>query len=334
MDFALERLVTDPTCNVGGQARPTAGGVAQCEPDSGAFKQLVNQFGAAIAPTMLYPADTVGAAGFEVLVEGAYTTIDSGSDYMRRGTRGETASTGQAATENTDVPDVLQLYSLRIRKGFGFGLETGVQFGYLVNTSILAGGLDLRISLLEGFQRGGLGYLPDIAIGGGVRTTTGTAQMLMTVGSASAVISKPITIAKSGVLTPLLSYQYLWMWGDAGLIDFTPATSALEECGYQGPNQPGFPESSEDPERDGVPICTGDETDLENTATFEPARLERQRMALGATYRYEILTVGAQFSFDLVHAANSQAGDEGEDGALFEGTPNQYGFALQVGAVF
>ncbi len=57
-------------------------------------------------------------------------------------------------------------------------------------------------------------------------------------------------------------------------------------------------------------------------------------MAIGATYRYEILTVGAQFSFDLVHAANSQAGDDGEDGALFEGTPNQFGFALQVGAVF
>jgi len=333
MDVALERLVTDPTCHTagGGAIDDGNGSVRRCFPDNDAFKRLVNQYGMAIAPTAMYPARTTGYGGFEIALEGAYSSFNSGADYLRLGTRGSTdPSTGSAATENLSVPSLMQLYSLRIRKGFGFGLETGLSFGYLTSTSIIAGGLDLRWALLEGFRKGPLGALPDIAVAGGVRTITGSSAMQLTTVAPSAVMSKPISIAQSGVLTPWAGYQYLWLFGDSGIIDLTPATDALAECGFAGPNQPGF---STGPNQDGTPLCTsGESDDFNNNVVFSPARLERQRLFIGVNYRYEMLTVGGQLMFELVDPAVSQ--DSADDSTALEDEPKSVAFALQVGAFF
>lgn len=333
MDVALERLVTDSGCRTEGGAAVVdgSGGITRCFPDDAAFKRLVNQYGMAIAPTAMYPARTTGFGGFEIALEGAYSSFNAGADYLRLGTRGSVdPATGDAARENTAVPSIMQLYSLRIRKGFGFGLETGLSFGYLTQTSIISGGLDLRLALLEGFRKGIPGALPDVAIGGGVRTITGSSAMQLTTAAASGVLSKPISIAQSGVLTPWAGYQYLWLFGDSGIIDLTPATDALAACGFVGPNQPGF---SNGPGQDGTPICSsGESEDFNNNVVFESARLERQRLFLGVNYRYEMLTVGGQVMFELVDPAQSQ--DNAADATILEGEPKSVAFALQVGAFF
>jgi len=333
MDLALERLVTDPTCHTSGGAAidDGSGGVVRCFPDDDAFKRLVNQYGMAIAPSAMYPARTTGYGGFEIALEGAYSSFNAGADYLRLGTRGSVdPSTGDAARENTAVPSIMQLYSLRIRKGFGFGLETGLSFGFLTSTSIISGGLDLRLSLLEGFRKGPLGALPDVAVGGGVRTITGTAAMQLTTVSANAVISKPITIAQSGVLTPWAGYQLLWLFGDSGIIDLTPATDALTECGFAGPNQPGF---STGTAQDGTPICSlGQSEDFNNNVVFDPARLERQRLFIGVNYRYEYLTFGGQVMLELIDP--DQVQDSAADATILEDEPKSVAFALQVGAFF
>lgn len=333
MDFALERLVTNPSCRTAGGAAVDdgSGGVLRCSPDNDAFKRLANQYGMAIAPTAMYPARTTGFGGFEITLEGAYSSFNAGADYLRLGTRGSVdGATGAVARENTAVPSIMQLYSLRVRKGFGFGLETGISFGYLTSTSIISGGVDVRWSLLEGFRKGPLGALPDIAVAGGVRTITGTTAMQLTTVAPSAVMSKPITIAQSGVLTPWAGYQYLWLFGDSGVIDLTPATDALADCGFAGPNQPGF---SNGPGQDGTPICSnGASQDFNNNVVFAPARLERQRLFIGVNYRYEMLTFGGQLMLELVDPAQSQ--DSAEDSAVLEDEPKSVAFAFQIGAFF
>ena len=336
MDLALERLVQDPSCRTpSGQANPGASGFQTCVADDAAFKQLVNQYAMAIAPSAMYPAHTVGFGGFEIGIEAQYTTLNSDADYLQRGTRGSiNESTGVADISNTDVASMMQLYSFRIRKGFGFGLETGLQFGYLVNTSIISGGLDVRLSLFEGFRRGIPGFIPDIAGMGSVRTITGTAQAQLTVASVTGTMSKQITIADSGTLTPWAGYQYLWLFGDSGTVDFTPATDALDYCDYQGQNQPGYPDPGDVSGRDGTPICGagGSFDDFNNNQVFTPARLERQRLLFGLNYKYDVLTVGGQFMFDVIPPAEAQ--NNAEDSALLEDEPAQYSFALQVGAQF
>lgn len=330
MDFALERLVVDPSC------RTVNGGFngEVCRADDEAFKRLVNQYGGAIAPTAMYPARTTGYGGFEITLEGAYTTINSDADYMRLGTRGDVdPETGQASTENESPASLLQLYALRIRKGFGFGLETGLQFGFLPNTSLIAGGLDLRLAILEGFREGPLGYVPDIAAAGSVRSITGTAQMQLTVASVNGVLSKPIVVSQSGELTPWVGYQYLWIFGDSGVIDFTPTTDALQACNYVGPDQPGVADPSGSSDRDGAPLCDGGTfDDFNNNQVFRPARIQRQRLFFGLNYRYEILTVGGQLMFDV--APPSEINADPEQPNPLEADPTQFTFALQIGAIF
>ncbi len=86
MDFALERLVQNEGCRTAdGQIVP---GAPTCQADEDAFKRLVNQYGMALAPTAMYPAHTTGYGGFEIALEGAYTTIDPSQSYWQKGTRG------------------------------------------------------------------------------------------------------------------------------------------------------------------------------------------------------------------------------------------------------
>jgi hypothetical protein len=328
MDFALERLVQNEGCRTAdGQIVP---GAPTCQADEDAFKRLVNQYGMALAPTAMYPAHTTGYGGFEIALEGAYTTIDPSQSYWQKGTRGPSdPTTGQAATSNASPPSVLQLYSLRIRKGFGMGLELGSQFGFMPNSSIITGGVDGRWALLEGFT-----YLPDLAFAGAVRTMTGSSQVQITVPSIDVVLSKRITIAGSGRLTPWIGFQYLFLLGNSGAIDFTPATDAQQYCNYVGNNQPGGPaQPAGSAGRDGLPVCNGGSLDdFANTHVFQPVRLQRRRMFLGASYQYEIFMVGAQVSFDLGSPSDAQA--SAADAKALAGQPGQLGFAFQLGAAF
>ncbi|HSC90000.1 MAG TPA: hypothetical protein VLC09_22165 [Polyangiaceae bacterium] len=328
MDVALERLVEDPSCRTPeGQIVP---GAATCQADEVAFKRLVNQYAMAIAPTAMYPAHTTGYGGFEIAIEGAFTQIDSSQDYWQRGTRGGSdPSSGQAATTNASPASLMQMYSLRLRKGFGLGFEVGSQFGFLVDTSVVAGGVDVRWAVLEN-----LGVLPDLAFGGAVRTLTGTPQIQLTVPTVEAVLSKRFTLFGSGRLTPWVGFQYLFLIGNSGAIDFTPATDAQQYCNYIGNNQAGGPAQPPGTAgRDGMPVCQGGvPTDFANTHVFTPVRLERRRLFAGANYQYEILQVGAQVSFDLGSPADAQ-NDEADRRDLAN-QPSQLVFALQLGAVF
>jgi len=336
MDFALERLAENgDTCRTEDGA--SVPGVT-CIPDNDAFVSMINQFGMAVAPTNMYPARTTGYGGFEIGVEGAFTTISNNAEYMKQGTRGQSDSTtGVAASSNEKPPPLLQLYSVRLRKGFGFGIETALAFGFMPRTSIISGGLDLRVAILEGFRDGIPGYFPDIAVAGSVRTITGSPQVQLTVVGLSGVLSKPITVAETGVITPWVGYQHLFIYGDSGVIDFTPGESALQSCGFVGPSIPGTPGRESD---DGSPTCSegGSAHDFSNTRTFDPVRLMRQRLLFGLNYRYEILTVGGQIMADVFNSA--RAINSNHESAVFEaekdagGNISNFAFSLFVGAHF
>src|SRR5689334_18014332 len=205
MDPAIERFAHD----AGDPAVPCANaglyraGARPCALDEASFKRLINQYGFAVAPLAMYPARTTGYGGFQVAIQGAFTNIDSSADYWQNGTQGpKDPTTGQYSVRNKSPDSWLQVYGVNVRKGLPLGFEFGASVAYVARTSIVAGGADVRWSLFEGFRRGALGYLPDLAIGGGVRTITGTAQFQLTVASADAILSKPIAIADSSVLSP------------------------------------------------------------------------------------------------------------------------------------
>lgn len=339
MDPALERLVRNADCrDEAGRFQPSGpGGLAACVPDDAAFKRLINQFGFAFAPSAMHAARTTGFGGFSVALEGAYTTISSGASYWELGTQGPVdPASNQASTRNGDPDSVLQLYSVKLRKGLGFGFEVAGTVGFMPRTSIVSGGADLRFAVLEGFRTGLLGIFPDVAAGGGVRTITGTPQFQLTIASLDVQISKPLPIQDSSVLTPWIGYQHLWMFGDSGLIDLTPATDAQGLCGYAGSNVPGNPDPRKPGLSDGQPICRSEDPnahlDFNNNVVFDRARLERHRLIAGFTYRWEMVTAGAQVTTDLVRPAAAQSSDRDE--AILEDEDRQWTIAVELGSVF
>jgi hypothetical protein len=343
MDPAIERLVSNASeCRDAlGRIRVGAAGAVRCTPDNAAFAKLVNQFGFAFAPTALHAARTTGFGGFHLALEASFTKISSGADYWKRGTEGAAdPSTNTARPENANPSGVLTLYSLKLRKSFGFGFEVTGVVGFMPKTSIINGGGDARWALLEGFRTGAIGILPDLSVGGGVRTISGTPELQLTVVGVDAQISKPLTLADSSILTPWLGFQYLWIFGDSGIVDQTPATDALGYCGFAGNNVPG----NADPKKvgadgtqiyDGQPVCRGagsnPQADLNNNVVFDHVRLKRQRLLVGLNYRYEMLLAGAEFITDLVPPANAQSGTAKD---YLKNEDRQWTMAFELGAMF
>jgi len=338
LDSALERLVLDPGCHPGGGwAADNSGQTpsAACKPDNASFKRLMSQYAFAFAPQAMHSARTTGYGGFHLSIEADYTSISSDKAYWKNGTRGGVdPSNGASSSSNDSVPSFLQLYSLKFRKGFGFGLELAGIIGFMPKTSMISGGADVRWSVLEGLRTGLGGVLPDFSIGAGVRTVTGTPQFQLTIAGLDAQISKPLPIQDSQVLTPYIGYQYLWIFADSGLVDLTPGTDALRYCDYAGQNVPGNTDPDQRDPNNGQPVCRGNASplDFNNNVAFKPARLERHRLIVGANYRYEMVMAGFQVLFDALPPADAQNDDA--DNADLKDEARQYTLSFQLGAMF
>jgi hypothetical protein len=383
LDPALGRLVVDQRChatNVGdgsygdyvkgvdsGQANAlgrfndstavldaleASTGRRACTGDQVAFKRLMSQWGFALAPTAMHTARTVGFGGFKFSLEAVYSKIDSGADYWKFGSQGDRDPTSNRASPyNSSVPGIIQQYSARVQKGFGFGLEVAGQVGFVPNSSILTGGADVRFAILEGYRTGFLGILPDLSVGAGVRTITGTPEFQLTTVGLDVQLSKPVPIADSSTISPRIGYQYVMIFGNSGVVDTTPATDAIGYCQMTGTNSPG----NADPRKtsfDGQPVCAGGQpTDFNNNVVFADARLQRHRMLFGAEYRYEMVSFGAQFITDIVAPADAQSGDDKTtvyvrddqnrvtqkqltDKQILDGTPRQWSLVFEIGANF
>jgi hypothetical protein len=368
MDPALARLVTDTNCRVvtsvngpgkGGVYYNPQSGFTPCGTDDGAFAKLIAQYGAAVAPTVMHSARTTGYGGFSLSVEAAFTTIDNGNsgtcladgtgcNYWQKGTQGpQDATSKNFSSVNAGPPGMLQLYTLKITKGLPFGFELTGAFGYLAQSSIYTIGADVRWSLFEGFRTGVPAFFPELAVGGGVRTITGTDQFQLTVASADGELSKPIPIAGTVVLTPWLGYQYLRIFGDSNLIDLTPNTDATNYCGFTGPNTPANPDPTKNnslngqPTFDGQPACKGGTSaDFNNTVVFNQARLNRHRILAGLELRVQMIKIGGQFMYDVVDPGNATSIDAATLAAVYHNqnpyadVKRQMTLAFDVGAVF
>lgn len=318
LDPALGRLVLDPACRDDAgrfvdtdlaalEAGP--GGQPHCVPDQAAFKRLVSQYGFALAPSALPSARAPGFGGFELALEAVFTSLSSGERYWQDGTQGPVdGSTGAPAPRHAAPPSLLQLYSLRFRRGFGFGLELSGVFGLIPRSSLLSAGVDARLALLEGFRRDAvLRYVPDVALGGGVRAITGSPELSLRVTSLELVLSKPFPLLGSGVVTPWLGLQQLWISAGSGTVDLTPGTDAQ--------NTP-----------------PGAAPDVENDAEFGDVTLERRRVLVGVGYRFELLKAGVQIMTDLVSPSSAQSSDADADDLA--GEARQWAVALELGAAF
>jgi len=313
MDPATERLVLQPSGMGPGQtcqsiaANPASapGGAPSnfpCAPNNVAFANLISELGFAMSPNAFHPARTTGFGGFALSVEASYTKINSdatdstGTQYWHQGTRGATDPNTKAFSTTNNAPDsILQVYALKARKGLPLGFEVTPVLGILANSSLWMLGADVRWAPFEGFRTGAGGILPDISVGGGVRTVLGSDRFSLTTVGLDAQLSKPIAIADTVQLTPYVGFQRLWVFGDSAVVDSTPNVDAVQQCGYQGPNA-----------STGQPVCANklpngadNNSDFNNNVVFNKVRTERNRGIVGLDFKYEMIFLAGQFLIDL-----------------------------------
>jgi hypothetical protein len=327
-----------------------------CAPNNVAWANMMNELGFAIAPSAFHPARTTGFGGFALSLEATFAHVNAdavdgtGTQYWHAGTRGAIdPSTQNYPAQNGNPDSILQIYTLKARKGLGFGFEVAGALGYVANTSLWIGGADIRWALLEGYRTGVLGYFPDIAIGSGVRTVGGTPSFYLTTVGIDGQVSKPFALADSAVLTPYVGAQRLLIFADSTVVNLTPNIDPLAQCGYMGTNVPGNPAANPktaaqpngDPNHayDGAPVCSNklkgpdgkvydNNGDFNNQVTFNKLRTHRWRGIAGVTYRYEVLYLAGQFAFDL-----TDPGSENNSSAGISGS-RQWALSLEAGVFF
>jgi hypothetical protein len=335
MDPTPERLVLQPPGLPGGTACNSLGpngqdgniflhpnllppgqtnGSFPCRADNVAYANMMSELGFAVAPPAFHPARTTGVGGFALTFEMSFTKINADAfstatdgtkrQYWHDGTQGSQDPNNKKFSIVDNSPDsLLQLYSLKARKGLPYGFEVTGALGYLANTSLWVVGADIRWAVLEGFRTGALGYFPDISVGGGVRTVAGSPNFYLTTVGIDGEISKPIALADSAILTPYIGYQRLIIFADSTVLSASPDVDPLQQCGYQGiqGNNMGMP---------GQPICKNKIPDgaghlvdnngaFNNNITFDKVRTHRNRGIIGLNYRYELLYLAGQFITDI-----------------------------------
>ncbi len=303
-------------CGTASTGGATGQSYAQCFPDNQLWANLVNELGGAIAPSLAAPAMTLGYAGVFVGYEISVTNLNRHAEYWTRGTMGSsTSNVGVGTSAQRDRGDANSFVSrLHVRKGLPFGFELGTQVSHFHSSTIWAIGLDLRWSLFEGYHRGILGYLPDFAVRGAVNTMVGQSQMNLTVVSLDAAISKRFTLGGQVRLSPFVGGQALMIFGDSGVIDFTPNRSAYAECPRQqivyAPEtrpvgDPARSPSGQVGQLSGggggtlVPNIPNELNDTRNNGVFTAMRILRPRFFAGLQFQWEFFMVTGEFNVDV-----------------------------------
>ena len=302
-----------------------------CRPSNAAFTNLISELGFALAPSAFYPARTTGIGGFQVSIEASYTGISADraveiskgnfQQYWHLGTRGtQDPSSRQFSVANGSPDSLIQVYSIKARKGLPLGFEIAGVIGTVSNTAMWVGGGDVRWSVFEGFRKGPLGYVPDISIGGGLRTVTGTSRFYLTTVGIDARVSKPIALQDSSQIIPSIGFQRLIILGDSNVLDATPNVDAVAQCGYQGLDASGQPTCRNK-------LVTGQDNngDYANNFTFNKVRVHRNRGMVALNYRYEMVWLGSQVAFDLSDPKEENPGVVGK---------RQWTLSLEAGVHF
>jgi hypothetical protein len=357
MDITPERLVVQPagalSAAPGGcqqiaqntaayQNAPGFPAIAACLPNNVAWANLMSELGMAIAPSAFHAARTTGLGGFALSVEATYTHINSnnsagGLQYWHLGTQGPTdPNTGKYSTVNADPDSLLQVYTVKARKGLAYGFEITGALGYVANTSLWVGGADIHWALLEGYRTGFLGYIPDIAVGTGVRTVGGSSKFFLTTVGIDAQASKPFVLGDSAVLTPYVGAQYVLIYANSTVVDLAPNADPLSECGYEGTNVPGNPYAKAP--YTGAPVCktklangADNNAAFNNDTTFDKANIKRWRGIIGVNYKFEVLYLAGQFATELGDL-NGENG--GATGPLGGAGAKQWSTSFEAGVSF
>jgi hypothetical protein len=207
-DFAFEKYWTNPAYT----SLPANEMEAKI---NSAWRSLMSEMGAILAPNFLSPAETSGWHGFVLGFKYGFTSLNDTADYWKYGVDGN--------------PDpVASTISLEVRKGIWMPLpsfELGGGFTHLVDSHMFTVNIFAKFAIHEGFHHW---PTPALAVRGYFQRLVGAHQVDFTNLSLDISLSKSFGIAGSFNLTPYAGYNIFWVIAKSEVIDSTPGTDALQ----------------------------------------------------------------------------------------------------------
>jgi len=224
------------------------------------FRELSSQLGVVLAPHLLTPADTVGFSGFQMTVDYAATTIDSGAEYWR-------------AARTSGTSSMMNTVGFFVRKGMWFpvpSFEVGAGAVHLIDSHTWASQLYAKVALHEGYHDL---PLPSLAVRGAVSRMMNQRELDLTVASLDAMISKHIGVGGTWRFDPYVGWNVLFIIPRSEVIDPTPNIDSL---------QPGNNSDS-----------------LLNFTFKDQDNITRQRFFAGAKMQYYIFQLTLELQYAL-----------------------------------
>jgi hypothetical protein len=219
---------------------------------------------------------------------------------------------------------VLASYAVSFRQGLPFGLQFGASVGHVARSNLWSWGVEGQWALLEGYRRGPLAYLPDIALRFAVRTLTGDAEFTLVVPAAELLASKPITLSSTSVLTPIVGAQLFWVMARTGSVDLSPDQPAVGSACQ--PAAPSVDPSLSSPFPFGG-CATGDLGGFADNIRFPSVTARRLRATLGLNLRHRALVVAGAVQVDLTRPS-------GLGSPVPRDVPRQWGAHLSTGLTY
>lgn len=282
LELALPRL-SQGDCSLTDAQGPLvleSAGASTLRPDELAFHQLVAAIGQGVAPVVLAPVTTSGPVGFDVAVETTVTSLDAGSAYLARGTRGRGVET--CAGRNDAVRASLVTNRLHFEKGLPYGLSVGALVGRVEAAGSYVVGLDVKLALLEEVWHA---RLPDVALRGALNRLVGERSLSMVVAALDAIASKRFVLAHRLELSPWIGAGLSWTRAQTGRVDLTPNIDALA-C-----------RAGSDPVCSAGGLGASDQ-DLAHDVRFGRVSLLRARAFVGLWLRFRQLGLSSSFAID------------------------------------
>ena len=182
-------------------------------PDQKAFAALAREYGMALGPRLMQPAETLGVNGFAFALQLGLTNVDENKSHWQRAIQ---ANQGSPASPET--PSTLQTLQLDLRKGLPFSVELGANLAWVMNSELLSFSGSAKIALHEGVRQ----FPLDGAVRVSVGRMVGSSELELTFVGLDVVVSHGFGVARSLNIAPYMAYSPLFIYAASGVVDSSP----------------------------------------------------------------------------------------------------------------
>jgi hypothetical protein len=315
LDLDLSRFATvyrqgDQVGGITVNCNRATGDFCYAIPDNERFYSLASELAVVLAPKFLTPSETVGFNGFSFGFQTGFTAISEDADFWDAAQQVDLDD-----PESDRPPSFLTTIGVMAHKGIWLPLpsfQIGAGFNYLPRSGMMMPLVDVKFSIIEGFQKA---PLPDVAVRGTGGRMMGNSQMDLTLAGMDFSMSKGFGVFGTFNLMPYAGYQLLWIVADPEVIDATPQADAVAASRGQGAAGP-------------VAQCSENVADCNAYFVFlDPDPIIRHRVFVGMRLVIGVFNLTAEFAMAVKGGSSEEVAEEG---LLADGTVGQTGSLATV----